>query len=76
MKKFTREEREINEELKEEGFGLYMTATEVAKAIGKTHPQQGRDFMEGCAEWRFGNKSRVTYARADVVRQMALCKVN
>lgn len=76
MKKFSKEEREMNERLIEAGFKLYMTPTKVAQAFGKSRADQGDALMEGCTRWKFGESSNHVYYRGDVARQMALGRID
>lgn len=69
MRKFSKLEKEISEELKENGYHEMMTASEVARAIGAVHPKVGREFMEGCPTYKILKREK--YRRSDVVIRIA-----
>jgi hypothetical protein len=73
VRKFSRDEKDINEELKAEGYKLYMTRTQVAEAAGYSRPEQGDEIMDGCPRYLLGKKHK--YRRSDVARQIALSKM-
>ena len=72
MRKFTKEERLISEDLKSNGHPEMMSETDVARAIGLSRPDQARAFMEGCPVYLIGKRRK--YMRSDVIRQIALSR--
>lgn len=73
MRKYTKEERQVAEELKANGHKEMMTETDVARAIGLSRPDQARAFMEGCPVYHIGERRK--YMRSDVIRQIALSRM-
>lgn len=62
-------EREILEELKDNGYKMMMSPTEVAHAWRRSRADQGRALMEGFTEFR--NGKYILYRRSDVAKQIA-----
>lgn len=73
MRKYTKYERHVAEELKANGHPEMMTASDVARALGVSRPDQARAFMEGCPVHLVGKTKK--YMRSDVIRQIALSKM-
>lgn len=73
MRKYTKDERRVAEELKANGHKEMMTETDVARALGLSRPDQARAFMEGCPVHLIGKRRK--YMRSDVIRQIALSKM-
>ena len=69
MRKMTKLEKDISEELRFNDYPDMMTATEVARAIGASHPKMGREFMEGYPTYKILGREK--YRRSDVVARIA-----
>ena len=73
MRKMSPRAKEISEELRENNHKEMMSATEVARAIGGSRPEHGREFMSGAPEYDINGNLR--YRRSDVAIRIAQCEV-
>ena len=73
MRKMTSLEKSISAELRANKHKEMMSATDVARAIGASRPEHGREFMSGAPQYDINGNIR--YRRSDVAIRIAQCEV-